>query len=106
MRPTYLTFGGEVAPGEPFAHMIENPALVEALVEQAKADGVELRAGAVTGFEARADRIDVQFADGDAICGEASGRRRRRALGDPRGRRHPQRRLELRSGRHRHHRGA
>ena len=24
MRPTYLTFGGEVAPGEPFAHMIEN----------------------------------------------------------------------------------
>src|SRR3954447_17205783 len=28
MRPTYLTFGGEVAPGEPFAHMVENPALV------------------------------------------------------------------------------
>src|SRR5688572_18997287 len=22
MRPAYLTFGGEVAPGEPFAHMI------------------------------------------------------------------------------------
>ena len=26
VRPTYLTFGGEVAPGEPFAHMIENAA--------------------------------------------------------------------------------
>ena len=61
MRPTFLTFGGEVAPGEPFAHMIENPALVDALVERAKADGVELRADAVTGFEAGADRIDVQF---------------------------------------------
>src|SRR6185369_5415650 len=44
MRPTYLTFGGEVAPGEPFAHMIENPALVDALVERARADGVVLRA--------------------------------------------------------------
>src|SRR5712671_6725249 len=67
MRPTYLTFGGEIAPGEPFAHMIENPALVDALVERAKADGVELRAAAVTGFEARADRIDVRFASGDGV---------------------------------------
>src|SRR3954451_24570441 len=40
MRPTSLTFGGEVAPGEPFAHMIENPALVDALVERAKSDRV------------------------------------------------------------------
>ena len=68
MRPTYLTFGGEVAPGEPFAHMIENPALVDALVERAKADGVELRAAAVAGFEAGADRIDVQFAGGDGLA--------------------------------------
>ena len=67
MRPSYLTFGGEVAPGEPFAHMIENPALVDALVERAKTDGVELRAAAVTGFEAGADRIDVRFADGDGV---------------------------------------
>jgi 2-octaprenyl-6-methoxyphenol hydroxylase len=67
VRPTYLTFSGEVAPGEPFAHMIENPALVEALAERAKADGVELRADAVAGFEANADRIDVHFAEGDAL---------------------------------------
>src|ERR1700674_2141207 len=32
MRPTDRTFGGDHAPGEPFAHMIENPALVDALV--------------------------------------------------------------------------
>src|SRR5882724_2243830 len=68
MRPTYLTFGGEVAPGEPFAHMIENPALVDALVERANADGVVLRAEAVTGFEATADRIDVQLSAGQAIA--------------------------------------
>ncbi len=68
MRPTYLTFGGEVAPGEPFAHMIENPALIDALVERAKADGVELRAHAVTGFEAGADRIDVHLSAGETIA--------------------------------------
>ena len=67
MRPTYLTFGGEVAPGEPFAHMIENPALVDALVERAKADGVELRGDAVTGFEAAWDRIEVSFAAGEGL---------------------------------------
>src|SRR5438067_4089767 len=55
MRPTYLTFGGEVAPGEPFAHMIENPALVDALVERAKADGVELVASAVGSFDPHPD---------------------------------------------------
>src|SRR6187200_1465150 len=59
VRPTYLTFGGEIAPGEPFAHMIENPALLEALIERARADGVELRAAAVTGFDAETDRIEV-----------------------------------------------
>src|SRR3954462_13967626 len=68
MRPTYLTFGGEVAPGEPFAHMIENPALVDALVERATADGVELRSDAVAGFETGADRIDVRFASGDELA--------------------------------------
>ena len=69
MRPTFLTFGGEVAPGEPFAHMIENPALIDALVERAKADGVELARRRGRGFRAPArDRIDVSLADGDAIA--------------------------------------
>jgi 2-octaprenyl-6-methoxyphenol hydroxylase len=68
MRPTYLTFGGEVAAGEPFAHMIENPALVEALMQRAKEDGVELRAAAVAGFEATADRIDVQLSAGEPVA--------------------------------------
>src|SRR6201996_1109676 len=49
MRPTFLTFGGEVEPGEPFAHMIENRLLVDALVTKAKALGVALHATAVAG---------------------------------------------------------
>jgi 2-octaprenyl-6-methoxyphenol hydroxylase len=67
VRPTYLTFGGEIAPGEPFAHMIENPALLEALIERARADGVELRAAAVTGFDAETDRIEVDLGNDGAV---------------------------------------
>ena len=68
MRPAYLTFGGEIEPGEPFAHMIENGPLLDALAEQARADGVELRAEAVTGFETGAERVDVQLSGGDTIA--------------------------------------
>src|SRR5674476_336390 len=41
VRPTFLTFGGEVEEGEPFAHMIENRHLVDALVVKAKQLGVD-----------------------------------------------------------------
>jgi len=67
MRPTYLAFAGEVAEGEPFAHMIENPALVDALVTRAKADGVELRESAVDSFASNAGRIVVTLSDGETI---------------------------------------
>src|SRR5580700_5577304 len=48
MRPVFLTFAGEVEPGEPFAHMIENRHLVTALAAKAKEVGVELRSAAVS----------------------------------------------------------
>jgi 2-octaprenyl-6-methoxyphenol hydroxylase len=70
MRPTFLTFGGEVAPGEPFAHMIENHALIDALTRHAEAAGVELRASAVAEFQHRQGppAIDVVLADGETIA--------------------------------------
>lgn len=67
VRPTFLTFGGEVEEGEPFAHMVENRLLVDALVDKAKALGIDLRATAVTGFDNRANAIDVELADGATI---------------------------------------
>ncbi|HEY1311956.1 MAG TPA: ubiquinone biosynthesis hydroxylase [Pseudolabrys sp.] len=67
MRPTFLTFGGEVEAGEPFAHMIENRHLIDALVAKAKELGIELRAGAVAGFERTASAIEVALADGEVI---------------------------------------
>ena len=43
VRPVFLRFDGDVEPGEPFAHMIENAPLLEALVAKAKEVGVELQ---------------------------------------------------------------
>ncbi len=67
VRPTFLTFGGEVEEGEPFAHMIENRQLIDALVAKAKELGVELRADAVSGFAYTDNAIDVVLAGGETI---------------------------------------
>src|SRR4051812_35882900 len=67
-RPVFLTFGGEVEPGEPFAHMVENRNLIDALAARCEAAGVELRAAAVNSYAANADGIDVVLADGATIA--------------------------------------
>jgi 2-octaprenyl-6-methoxyphenol hydroxylase len=64
VRPAFLTFGGEVEEGEPFAHMIENRLLIDALVKKAKELGIELRGTAVADFDTRANSVDVTLADG------------------------------------------
>ena len=68
VRPTFLTFGGEVEEGEPFAHMIENRHLVDALVAKAKELGVDLRAGTVSGFETTANMVDVHLTGGETVA--------------------------------------
>ena len=66
-RPVFLTFAGHVEPGEPFAHMVENRHLIDALVRHAEASGVELKATAVESYESRPDGIDVTLADGGSM---------------------------------------
>jgi 2-octaprenyl-6-methoxyphenol hydroxylase len=66
-RPVFLTFAGHVEPGEPFAHMVENHYLIDALVTRAEAHGIDLRATAVTSYDANADGVDVRLADGSMI---------------------------------------
>jgi 2-octaprenyl-6-methoxyphenol hydroxylase len=61
VRPTFLSFAGEIEPGEPFAHMVENAPLADALLARAKAEGVQLRAAAVQDFHVGADHIDVRL---------------------------------------------
>ncbi len=94
VRPTFLTFDGEVEQRsqvyagcvdlparEPFAHMIENGPLLAALVEKAKEEGVTLRPVAVADFASSPPLergregaqhgpsrcVDVELADGSAI---------------------------------------
>ncbi|HYC18037.1 MAG TPA: ubiquinone biosynthesis hydroxylase [Pseudolabrys sp.] len=67
VRPTFLTFGGEVDEGEPFAHMVENRHLVDVLIAKAKELGVDLRAGAVAGFEKRANANEVSLSNDEVI---------------------------------------
>src|SRR3979411_1657279 len=66
-RPVFLTFAGHVEPGEPFAHMVENRHLIDALVVRAEAEGIDLRATPVSTFDSRADGVDVTPADGSGI---------------------------------------
>jgi 2-octaprenyl-6-methoxyphenol hydroxylase len=81
VRPVFLTFAADAAatrakqqgnpatdvPAQPFAHMVENRFLIDALVGACEAQGVGLRACAVTGFENRTDAVSVALGDG-ATC--------------------------------------
>ena len=89
MRPVFLTFAGEIEPGEPFAHMIENRFLIAALEAKARDVGVELRKTAIASFsyptlegegrppsggrrgvnaaEGAAHHFEVELADGSTI---------------------------------------
>ena len=68
VRPVFLTFDGDVEPGEPFAHMIENSPLIVALTQKAQDEGVALRAAAVADFERARDRVDVTLSNGDMLA--------------------------------------
>lgn len=79
MRPVFLTFAADVqdsrsaengageTPSEPFAHMVENRLLIDALVDACVAEGVDLRACTVTGFDNHREAISVTFSDGATV---------------------------------------
>lgn len=67
VRPVFLTFDGEIEPGQPFAHMVENGALVTALLQVARANGVELRAEGVRSGMEDDGAIAIAFAGGEKL---------------------------------------
>jgi len=67
LRPTFLKFDGEIEPGEPFAHMVENPPLIAALTDRAKDLGVTLLPLAVASFENTAGGVTVTLSNGKII---------------------------------------
>jgi 2-octaprenyl-6-methoxyphenol hydroxylase len=68
VRPVYLTFGGEAEPGEPFARMAPNVAMVRELRALAEKLAIPVRqAVAVTQFSREAGRSILRTADGQAM---------------------------------------
>jgi 2-octaprenyl-6-methoxyphenol hydroxylase len=69
VRPALLTFDGEVAPGEPFAHMVANHVLNGALRKRAKVLGIDIIEGVgVSAFDTGTSGVTVHLADGAAIA--------------------------------------
>lgn len=65
VRPVFLTFDGEIEPGEPFAHMVPNTSLNGALRARAAELGIDILEGvAVNSFENNLSSLTVQLADG------------------------------------------
>src|SRR6516162_6258871 len=72
VRPVFLSFDGDVEPGEPFAHMVENGPLLAALAAKAKDEGVTLAPTAVTDLKFATDRAtnrtNVRLSNGNALA--------------------------------------
>jgi len=67
VRPVFLTFEGEIEPGEPFAHMIENAHLVAALAASAASAGVTLVSEPVKDFTAGRAGVSVELGGGSTF---------------------------------------
>src|SRR5271168_4203869 len=67
VRPVFLTFAGEVEPGEPFAHMIENQLLVAALSAKAESEGVVLKSAAIGKVSHDGNQVGAALSDGTVL---------------------------------------
>lgn len=68
VRPVFLTFGGALEDGAPFAHMVPNAAMVGALLDGATAAGVDLIApDTVTAFETGTGATTLTLGSGRRI---------------------------------------
>lgn len=66
-RPVFLTFDGDVEPGEPFAHMISNAVLQQGLADLAREAGIRLVAEPVANFVADRSDVEVTTASGASV---------------------------------------
>ena len=68
VRPVFLTFDGDVAQGEPFAHMVPNPAMVGPLLALAAELGVEFKfSTTVDHFTHEPASVKARLSHGDPI---------------------------------------
>ena len=66
-RPLFLSFGGEVAPGEPFAHMVPNRSLIAALLSAAKDKADFIAPTEIAGYAAEAGGARLTLKDGRVL---------------------------------------
>lgn len=66
-RPTFLTFDGDVAPGEAFAHMVPNAVLQYALIAAAEDAGIVLKADTVSSFAREGAGVTLATASGASV---------------------------------------
>jgi len=67
VRPVFLTFGGEVEPGESFAQMVPQGLLIEKLLFAADQAGVQMISDRVKRFKADGSSVAVMLAGGDEM---------------------------------------
>lgn len=67
VRPVFLSFGGEIGPGAPFAHMVENDLLMTALLAKARDENVELRPTSVRDYRLETARLAARLEDGSTV---------------------------------------
>ncbi|GGB39875.1 2-octaprenyl-6-methoxyphenyl hydroxylase [Roseibium aquae] len=68
VRPVFLTFGGEVTDGEPFAHMTPNSVMLPAMHQKAAGLGVDfITPDSVTEFATRGERVALSLQTGGAV---------------------------------------
>jgi 2-octaprenyl-6-methoxyphenol hydroxylase len=68
VRPVFLTFDGAVADGEPFAHMVPNPAMIGPLLRLAGELGIDIRSSTtVDSFANRPASVEAQLSNGETI---------------------------------------
>ncbi|MEX0347494.1 MAG: ubiquinone biosynthesis hydroxylase [Rhizobiaceae bacterium] len=68
VRPVFLTFDGEVAPGEPFAHMVPNHVMNGALRKRASQLNIAIIEGvAVEAFDTQPASVGVSLANGSRV---------------------------------------
>lgn len=84
-RPVFLSFDGEVEPGEPFAHMLPNAVLQDAMTDLARERGVALLPTRIAGFTPGPARTALRLGDGAEATGSLlaacdGGRSKLRAL--------------------------
>ena len=66
-RPLFLSFAGDVAPGQPFAHMVPNMATLGALLAALGPDVTRIGGADVTGFSAGPGLAEVQLGNGRVL---------------------------------------